>query len=556
MSFYDPEVDALIGNTPSVPVVLAPQQADLAMGAFDGADRVSAELLSWNPPLLSADGELLADKLELDGRAKDSMRNDAYVQNGADIQKDTVVGSAYLVNSKPVGSVLGLDEVWEQEFQQEVEAKFTLAAESPNNYFDAAGKLTFTELVRLCTGIFAYSGEYLASVEWIRDAGRPFRTAIQMIDVDRLCNPNYMVDTQFLRRGVEINRNGRPVAYHVLRSYPTDNVFDGSNMEWKRVPARKPWGRLQMIHKFDPWRPDQSRGFSQMVAALKEMRMTKKFRDIVLQSAVLQATYAATVESDLPSEAVFAALGAGQRSKGMNQWAASYMADVAKFSGKRHLQVNNVKVPHLWPGTKLNLQTAATPGGLGSTFEESMLRYISSALKVSYEQLSHDYSKVNYASARAGANETQKHMFVRKRICADHVASAMYRLWLEEMLNTGQIDSLPRNPPSWYEGLNMDAYANCEWIGAGRGQIDELKETQAAVLRIKNNLSTFEIEMGRLGLDWRKVMKQRSRENVRMKELELVMPEENMMNAASGSPRTPDDVDKDNQTEKDQDADE
>lgn len=556
MSFYDPEVDALIGNTPKLPVVLAPQQSELAMGAFDGADKMSAELLSWHPTMLSADGELLADKLELDGRSKDSMRNDSYVQNGADIQKDTVVGSAFLLNSKPVGKVLGLDETWEQEFQEEIETKFTLAAESPNNYFDAAGKLTFTELIRLFTGIYAYSGEYLASVEWIREAGRPFRTAIQMIDLDRLCNPYGAMDNQFLRRGVEINRNGRPIAYHVLRAYPTDNVTDGSNMEWKRVPARKPWGRIQMIHKFDPWRPDQSRGFSQMVAALKEMRMTKKFRDIVLQSAVLQATYAATIESDLPSEAVFAALGAGQRTKGMNQWATSYMADIAKFTGKRHLQVNNIKIPHLWPGTKLNLQSAATPGGLGSTFEESMLRYISTALKVSYEQLSHDYSKVNYASARAGANETQKHMFVRKRICADHAASSMFRLWLEEMLNTNQIESLPRNPPSWYEGMNMDAYSNCEWIGAGRGQIDELKETQAAVLRIKNNLSTFEIEMGRLGLDWRKVMKQRSREQKRMEDLGLTMPEDNMLNAASGSPRSPDDVDKDNETEKNKDADE
>lgn len=554
MSFHDPEVDALIGGEAPVPVIYAPAQKELAMGAFDGASTMDAELFSWEPSLRSADGELLADKLELDGRSKDSMRNDAYVQNGAEIQKDSIVGSLYLLNSKPATKVLDLDDVWEQEFQEEVEAKFTLAAESPNNYFDAAGKLSFTEMIRLAIGIASYSGEYLASAEWMRDAGRPFKTAIQMIDLDRLCNPNYQMDDQFMRRGIEINRYGRPIAAHVLRAYPTDNVTNGDNFEWKRVPFRKPWGRLQMIHKLDPWRPDQSRGFSKMVAALKEMRMTKKFRDIVLQSAVLQATYAATIESDLPSEAVFSALGAGRGDKnGTSDWAKGYMEDIARYAGRsRSLHVNNVKIPHLWPGTKLHLQSAGTPGGVGSTFEESMLRYISTALNVSYEQLSHDYSKVNYSSARAGANETHKHMLVRKRIFADYMANSIFRLWLEEMLNAGEITSMPRNPPSWYEGMNMDAYCQCEWIGAGRGQIDELKETQAAVLRIKNNLSTFEIEMARLGQDWRKVMKQRGRENTMMKTEGLVMPEDNSMNAASGSPRSPDDMDKDNQTDDDQ----
>jgi capsid protein len=53
------------------------------------------------------------------------------------------------------------------------------------------------------------------------------------------------------------------------------------------VPARKPWGRLQMIHILEQQRPDQTRGISEMVATLKELRITKRFRDIVLQNAVV-----------------------------------------------------------------------------------------------------------------------------------------------------------------------------------------------------------------------------------------------------------------------------
>jgi len=54
-----------------------------------------------------------------------------------------------------------------------------------------------------------------------------------------------------------------------------------------------------------------------------------------------------------------------------------------------------------------------------------------------------------------------------------------------------------------------------------RGQIDELKETQAALLRIKGGLSTFESEIAKQGGDWRKIFRQRARENAMAKELKL-----------------------------------
>ena len=545
----DPEVAALLGEEPVVVGELVPGK-DLAMGAFEGADRLSRDLFSWEPVMRSADGDILPEKQILDLRARDSIRNDSYAQNGSDIQKDTVVGSLFMLNSKPNYNYLGLDDVWAEEFQEEVESLFTLWAESPKGYVDAAGKMTFTEMVRLAVGVFTYTGEILASAEWMREAWRPYNTALQMIDLDRLSNPRGEMDNQFLRRGVQMNRYGRPIGYHILKAYPTDNVTNGDNMEWKYVPAMKPWGRQQIIHIFDPWRPDQSRGIAKMVSALKEVRMLKRFRDIVLQSAVLQATYAATIESEMPSESVFQALGGGE-GDAWSKWCQSHLTGIASYTGKsRNLQIDGVKIPHLYPGTKLNLQNASTPGGIGSTFEESILRYLAAALDVSYEQLSRDFSKVNYTGLKGAINETNKTMMVRKSVGADRFATSTFRLWFEEALNRGDITSMPRNAPNFYERMNADAYTSCAWIGAGRGQVDELKETQAMVLRLKNNVSTYEEEMGRLGKDWRRVFAQRAREQKMIKSLGLVMPEEqNAINAASGSPRSPDNQDTDNKTE-------
>ncbi|MGO8300022.1 hypothetical protein ACC817_28660 [Rhizobium ruizarguesonis] len=95
---------------------------------------------------------------------------------------------------------------------------------------------------------------------------------------------------------------------------------------------------------------------------------------------------------------------------------------------------------------------------------------------------------------------------------ADRFASSIYSLWLEEAINKGEITSVRRNMPSFYEKQFKDAYTACDWVGASRGQVDELKETQAAILRINNGLSDLETENARLGADWRKRMRQMKRE--------------------------------------------
>ena len=537
MSLQAPEFEDLIGVAPS---------REMAIGAYEAADRTSRELALWAPPLQSADREILPDKMVMDARVRDTLRNDSYVQNGSTIQKDNIVGEMFLLNAKPNWKVLGLDEVWAEEFQEEVEAKFTLYAESIRNFPDAARKNTLTGMVRLAVGIHAAAGEVLASVEWMRSGYRPYSTALQMIDLDRLSNPNGEMDTQTLRGGVALDRFGAPLGYWVRETHPTDWAYS-DNFKWRFIPATRGqvtgnpgWDRPQMIHIIDQWRPAQSRGVSAMVSALKEMRMTKKFRDVVLQSAVLNATYAASIESDLPTEVVLQQAGGGDPNA-LTSYSQAYLGQVAQYiGGSRNIQFDGVKVPVFYPGTKMKLQNAGTPGGVGSEFEASMLRYIAANLGVSYEQLSKDYSKANYSNLRAAIADTDRRMRVQKRQVADRFAGTFYRLWLEEAMNAGEITSMPRKAPNWYDGLNQEAYSSCEWIGASMGQIDELKETQAAVLRVNNGLSTREAELARLGKDWRVVFAQLAREKKKAEEHDLEFGADksstNMMNAASGTP--------------------
>ena len=487
-------------------------------GAYEGASRLNRQTALWNAPSLPADAEINSSKTTMDARTRELVRNDGYIQGALDTSKDSIVGGQYLLNARPDWRSLGFDEKWADEFQLIAERKFSLYAESPMNWIDAARKNGLTGLVRMALGQAFMAGESLATAEWLTKSNRPYKTAINMIDPDRLSNPMEGWDTSKLRRGVEIDIFGAAEAYHIRDSHPCESYYDRTNTTWKRVPAYKPWGRPQVIHIADILRPGQTRGVSNMVAVLKEMRMTKVYKDVVLQNAVVNATFAAAIESELPRELVFSQLGAGDMG-----WLQKYMGALSEYVGSAdNLAIDGVRIPHLFPGTKLNLQNAGQPGGVGSEFEESLLRHICSALGLSYEQFSRDYTKTNYSSARASMVETWKYMQSRKKLITDRFATLVYMLWLEEEINRPGTDlPMPKGAAHFYDGTNREAYVKCDWIGASRGQIDELKETQAAVLRIASGLSTYEDELGKLGKDYREVFEQHAREAGLIKEKKL-----------------------------------
>lgn len=498
-----------------------PEQQALG-GGLEGAERTTREMALWNPAVISPNKQVAEAKPLADARAQDMVQNDGYAMGAVATHKDSIVGAQYRLNAKPNMRVLGIkDEVWEQEFRETVEARFTTIAESEENWLDASRMNTFTGLIRLAVGGHLMTGEVLATAEWMKPSyRRPCRTAIQMVAPIRLCNPDGRADDRFLKSGVVVDEFGAPQGYHIRKSFPGDEA-EFTEWGWKYVPAALPWGRRQVIHIIEQMLPSQSRGISDMVSALKQMRMTRNFQEIVLQNAVVNASYAAAIESELPSDVVFGQLGVGTPT--FQNILGDYMMSLMSYaSGAKNIAIDGVKIPHLFPGTKLKMQPLGTPGGIGSTFEESLLRHISASLGLSYEQFTHDYTKTNYSSARASMGETHKFMQSRKKAVADRTASNIYALVLEEDIAAGNIPLPAGKTRDWfYEPLVKEALCRADWIGASRGQVDEKKETDAALARIAGGLSTFEIETARLGYDFREIFKQRQREERMMAELGL-----------------------------------
>lgn len=486
-------------------------------GGLEGAERTSRETVNWQVASVPPDRAINTVKEPADARAKDMVINDGYARGAIQTHMDSIVGAQYRLNAKIAWRMIpGATKEWADEAQRIIEDRFHLIAESDACYLDAAGMNTFTGKIRLGVAGFVMTGEILETSEWDRSAGRPLKTCFQSVDPSRLRNPDWQSDTKDLRRGVKVDARGKPIGYYIQRNHP-NSFWPGAYdmLDFAYVPRMKPWGRPQVIHIIEQLFPDQHRGIADMVSALKRMRMTKHLQDVVLQNAVINATYCAAIESEMPTAEMIVSMGGDvSNPESLNTAIAAYLDGLQKYlAGAENIALDGAMIPHLYPGTKLNMKTLGTPGGVGTDFESSLLRHTAAALGLDYAEFSRDYSRMSYATAKLSTENTRRFMRSRKKSVADRLANMMYGNVLEEFISQGEIP-LPAGftRDDYYRPLMREAFSRCAWIGTGTGQIDELKETQAAILRIKAGLSTYEIEIGRLGEDWREIFEQKALE--------------------------------------------
>jgi len=496
-------------------------------GGLEGAERTSRETVNWKVAQVPPDRAINSVKPEADARSKDMVINDGYARGAVQSNMDSIVGANYRLNSKIQWKAIpGGTKDWATEAQQVIEQTFDLIAASDACYLDAAGMNNFTGMIRLCVAGFIMTGEVLYTSEWDRSAGRPIKTCFQLVDPARLKNPDWQSDDRFLRRGVKVDARGKPLGYYIQKSHPNSFYPGQWDMnDFAFIPRAKPWGRPQVVHIIEQLFPDQHRGVADMVSALKRMRMTKHLQEVTLQNAVINATYCAAIESEMPTAEMIVAMGGDASSpEALNTAIAAYLNGLQTYlSGAENIALDGAMIPHLYPGTKLSMKTLGTPGGIGTDFEASLLRNIAAGLGMDYAEFSRDYSKMSYATAKLSDAKTQRAMKSRKKMVADRAANTMYANVLEELIAQG-IVPLPRGftRDDYYKPLMREAFSRCSWVGQGTGQIDELKETQAAILRIKAGLSTREIEIARLGEDYREIFEQLAAEQELMDEHKLV----------------------------------
>lgn len=502
----------LIGPTATSTAVRVIDAAPPRIGAeaYSAASRTHPDLRRWTPMAGSADADLLPERDTIVARSRDLERNHGVAGGALQTVTDNVIGTGLRLCADPDYRLLGRDKAWAEEWSNNVEALWRTWAGT--TACDATACLTFDGLTTQVYRSGWLNGEGLALPLWVPDA-RPhrgrFATRLQVIEPDRLSNPDDAPDTDKLRGGIELGRFGEPIAAHIRKTHPGDRFvfFGGWKGEWERIPWVSAWGRPRVLHVHDRERSGQTRGKPALTAVMRQFKVLGDFTNAELKAAVVNAMVALVTESAVGEEALVELLSG-------NSEALKNYQDGLTNRNRSAIDFNAGMVIPLALGEKIAGFTPARPAQSFEAFTTSIFRLISSGLNLPYELLLKDFSKTNYSSARAALMEAWRFFRGRRQWISIYWASPAYGLFLEEAVNAGLVEA-----PDFY--VNQAAYARARWIGPGRGWIDPQKEAQAAETRIRIGISTLEAECAEQGLDWEEVLEQRAAEVARLKALGL-----------------------------------
>jgi lambda family phage portal protein len=482
--------------------------------AHDAGNSYSRALAHWNPLAGSADSDLLPELSQIVARSRDITRNHGFTSGVMQTHLDNVVGAQLRLSAKPDYRVLGITAEAASEWARDTEAKFRNYAEDPGFWCDAQRRTTLSGIIGRSYRAILLNGGSLNIAYW-KKRGGAYATMIQSVEIDRLSNPNGAPDTPNLRGGVELGEYGEEIAYHIRKAHPGEmyGLMGVNNFEWERIPRETSWGRTNVIHSFDPERIGQSRGKPLLAPIIEKMKMLDHYERTELQAAIVNAMFAAFITSPYDAEMVSQSLGFDANNL------SAYQKQRAEFHSERNLRLDGVRIPHLFPGEKFEAMAHTRPNEAFAAFEEATLRNIAAGANLTYEQVSRDYSKTNYSSARAAMLESWKFFAGRRQFLSQHIGAPIYALWMEEAIDRGHV-VLPPGAPGFYDA--KAAWTRCKWIGPSMGWIDPLKEADAVGRRLELGITTLESECAATGEDWEDVLDQQAREKQRREDLGLL----------------------------------
>lgn len=451
-------------------------------------------LSGWSPAQTSADGAWLWNRDLAVSRTRDLLATEPWAQGAVDRKLDMVVGAGWRPSINPHAEALGISLEEAANLGNQIESAYHQWADDPLCRCDAEETLNGSWLLHLQVMEHEVTGDGVSVLRWRERPDWGFRTALSVVDSDRLCNPNLKSDTDLLRGGVEFDPTwGAPSAYHFRNAHPGDLGMGVSQraFTWERVERREPWGRPRVLHLFGKNRPGMSRGVSKLVSGLARFKQMQRFAEGELANAVINALFAATITSSFDPAVAQDHLTASA-TQGYHELRNAYYDTTSPLLGGARIQ-------HLFPGDELKFLTSPRETAGFESFFAVFLRSIASGLGIAYEQVAMDWSKVNYSSARAALIEVWRGIQKTRSMVAMMVATPLLLAVTEDAIDQGIIE-VPANAPDLYEA--PAAWLRGRWIGPARGWVDPVKEPAGALMAIEGGFSNWADAAAEQGVDF------------------------------------------------------
>jgi lambda family phage portal protein len=488
----------LIGGAPAKPAVTSQYMRGGATPFF----------FNWRPALRDGREDVREAYYFAAARAIDAIQNSGWLAGAVSQAVASTIGTGLRLAAKPDLDALGWSKDTADQWSRRVERAWEAWAGNPMEC-DAGGRFTLGKQCDFVLRNYYSHGEAVALLPMISRPNSETRTKVRLIPPHKLLQDS---DGWRMFQGVVMDAWGLPLQYRM--SLRVQQAYE----EIVMVNARDAIGRPQVLHIFEGG-TDQVRGISPMTPALRIVRQFDQLSDATLTASLIQAIFAATIESDAPTDAILQALqdddeqGVGGANMGALLGAKAAWYDHTKIDLGRA-----GKIAHLFPGEKLTFNGAKSPNAAYEAFAKFLLREIARCLGMTFETLTGDYTGATYSSVRMATSEMWPITLGRRTNIAGRFYQGVYEAWLEEEIEAGRIQF----PGGFASFLKVrKAVSRAEWRGPAKPQADDLKTAKAYEVYKSLGVMSDEQICAELGSDWEDVYEQRAREMQLRKKLEL-----------------------------------
>jgi len=476
---------------------------------YSGASNKTS-LENWLVSSGDADSEILSSQKMLRDRSRDLVRNAPAATGALKTMVDGVIGSGLRFQSAIDKDYINISDEQAIEWQDKTQQEFRLWSESSECDFQR--RLDFGGLQRLAFQEKFISGDCFVLLPYKERPMMPYDLRVQLIEAERVSNPDDGADSDKIRGGIEYDKDGVPIAIHIRSSHPGTDFLSASGgmATWKRVPFYGAnTGRKNVLHLMDKNRIGQSRGVGALAPVIYTIKQITKFSEAELQAAITNALLSVFVER--PLEDTLTGSVDYYKDRNDNPITPPWEHPNNKF------MLGNGSWVDFAPGEKARIAESVRPSAQYDPFFLACIKQIGMALGIPFEVLIKHFSS-SYSASRAAMLDFFRTIMIERTNFVNQFCQPIYEEWLLEATIKGRI----RAPGYLTNPMSKLSYSGAYFIGSGMPQIDEVKEVTAAEKRINAGLSTKQIESSKLvGMDYRDIVKAQAEEKRLAEEAKL-----------------------------------
>lgn len=439
------------------------------------AAQISDLLNKWTKTTEQIDADLQQGGRVLRARARQMAKDNVYAKKYLDILKTNVVGKDGIRLQCRAKSRNGELDKQANDLVEEAWTRFSQPGEC-----DVTGKLSLIDAQTLFIASCARDGEVL--IREYHGYKNAAGYALQFLDPDLLDEDHNsdLKNGRYIRMGIEYNRNGYPIAYH-LTPIKFDRVRGKS---YRQANRRQRVLSGEIIHAYRPDYSNQSRGFTWMHAAMVELHHLGAFREAAIVASRIGASTMGFFTEGLEG--------------------GSYSGDGSSATGELTNEVEPGQFRKLPAGVDIKAFDGKYPSDMVDAFEKRSLKGISSGLNVSYNVLASDPESTSYGTLRAFTLDDRDHFRSLQQFVSSVLLQRVYRGFLSNGLATG------------YIGLPSERYKkllNVRWQPRGWQWIDPSKDATSFEKMITNKLVSRSQIAAEQGRDFEEVCQEMQRDN-------------------------------------------